>query len=82
MVKDTVPSESAERRKNTRLRGVFDQAYGIACQLLDPKQPSTSSHFLRIALREAFPDLHLQDIAVLAVAVERVFHERNRVGGQ
>ncbi len=78
MVEDRIASQSSERRKNTRLRGVFDQAYGIASQLLDPKQPSTSSHFLRIALREAFPYLHLQDIAVLAVAVERVFHERNR----
>jgi hypothetical protein len=82
VVEDRIASQSSERRKNTRLRGVFDQAYGIACQLLDPKQPSTSSHFLRIALREAFPDLHLQDIAVLAVAVERVFHERNRTVSQ
>jgi hypothetical protein len=32
--------QSVEHRKNTRLRGVFDQAYGIAYQLLDPKQPS------------------------------------------
>ena len=82
MVEDRNSSQSAERRTNTRLRGVFDQAYGIAFQLLDAKQPSTPNHFLRIALHEAFPDLHLQDIAVLSVAVERVFHERNRAGSQ
>lgn len=82
MVDDAIPSQSAERRTNTRLRGVFDQAYGIAFRLLDPQRPSVSNHFLRVALHEAFPDLHLQDIAVLAVAVERVFHERNRTGSQ
>lgn len=71
-----------ERRANPRLRGAFDQAYGIALQLLDPKQSATSNHFLRVALHEAFPDFHLQDIAVLAVAVERVFHERNKVVSQ
>lgn len=39
---------------------------------------STPNHFLRVALHDAFPDLHLQDIAILAVSVERVFHERHR----
>lgn len=74
--------QQTERRANLRLRGVFEQAYGIAFQLLDSQQPSTSNHFLRVALREAFPDFHLQEIAVLAVAVERVFHERNKGVGQ
>ena len=76
------PPQQTDRRNNTRLRGVFDQAYSIAFQLLDPKQPSVSNHFLRVALHEAFPDFHLQDIAVLAVAVERVFHERNKAASQ
>jgi hypothetical protein len=74
--------QQPERRANPRLRGVFDQAYGIAFRLLDPKQPTVSNHFLRVALHDAFPDLHLQDIAILAVAVERVFHERNKAGSQ
>jgi hypothetical protein len=74
--------QQTERRANPRLRGVFDQAYSIAFQLLDPKQPNTSNHFLRVALHDAFPDLHLQDIAILAVAVERVFHEQNKAGSQ
>jgi len=82
VVENIIPSKSVERRTNTRLRGVFDQAYGIAFQLLDPKQPSMQNHFLRISLREAFPDLLLQDIAVLSAAVERVFHERNKAVSQ
>lgn len=77
---DTKPM--AERRNNPRLRGIFDQAYGIAFQLLDAKQLSTPNHFLRVALHDAFPDLHLQDIAILAVAVERVFHEHHRAESQ
>jgi len=82
VVENNIPSQSAERRTNSRLRGVFDQAYDIAFQLLDPKQLPTSNHYLRVALREAFPDFHLQDIAILAAAVERVFHERNKAGSQ
>lgn len=71
-----------ERRNNPRLRDIFDQAYNIAFQLLDAKQSAMSNHFLRVALHDAFPDLHLQDVAILAVAVERVFHERNRSESQ
>jgi hypothetical protein len=78
MTHDPIPSGQVERRNNPRLRVIFDQAYGIAFQLLDPQRPAMSNHFLRVALHEAFPDLHLQDIAVLAVSVERVFHERNK----
>lgn len=77
MVEGSSPRQ-VERRSNLHLRSLFEQAYGIAFRLLDPKQSHMSNHFLRVALHEAFPDLHQQDVAVLAVAVERVFHERNK----
>jgi hypothetical protein len=82
MTDNTIHAQQSDRRSNPRLRGVFDQAYNIAFQLLDPKQPARSNHFLRVALHDAFPDFHLQDIAILAVAVERVFHEKNKAGNQ
>ena len=66
-----------ERRIRQNLRDIFEQAYLIAFPLLDPNR-SGSSHFLHVALRDAFPHLHQQDIALLSVSVTRVFHERNK----
>ena len=74
-----------ERRARHDLRDKFDQAYKIAFPLLDPKQNlqgSSSSHFLRVVLHDAFPDLHQQDVAILAVSVERVFRQRSQSEGK
>ncbi len=70
-----------ERRTNPHLREVFDRAYEIALPILDPQQgvsASGAAHFLRIVLHDAFPHLHQQDLAILCVALQRVFRERNR----
>lgn len=70
-----------ERRTLPHLRDKFERAYEVALPLLDPKQnlhTTGPAHFLRVALHDAFPELHQQDIAILSVAIERVFRERNR----
>jgi hypothetical protein len=75
------PQAGIERRTSPHLRERFERAYEIAFPLLDPRQnlPTTgSAHFLRVALHDAFPELHQQDIAILSVAIERVFRERNK----
>jgi len=75
------PLAGTERRTNPHLRELFERAYEIAFPLLDPRQnlhTTGSAHFLRVALHDAFPELHQQDIAILSVAIERVFHERNK----
>lgn len=71
------PSGGVERRTNHHLREIFDQAYRIATPLLDPNVSSTT-HFLRITLHDAFPHLHQQDISILCVAIERVHRERSK----
>lgn len=72
---------SAERRARPDLRDVFEKAYVVAFPLLDPAQNlqgASSAHFLRVVLRDTFPGLHQQDIAILSVSIERVFRERSR----
>ena len=74
-----------ERRTRQHLRDVFEHAYRVAYPLLDSSQtlPNPgSAHFLRVVLHDAFPDLHLQDIAILSVSIERVFRERSKNGTQ
>lgn len=74
-----------ERRTRQHLRDVFEHAYRVAYPLLDSSQtlPNPgSAHFLRVVLHDAFPDLHLQDVAILSVSIERVYRERSKNGTQ
>ncbi len=74
-----------ERRARPLLRDIFDQAYQVAYPLLDPQQythTAGSTHFLRVVLHDAFPNLHQQDISILSVSIERVFRERSRAENQ
>lgn len=77
----TVLDDNAERRTRPHLRVIFEQAYAVAYPLLDSKGGG-SAHFLRVVLRDAFPDLHPQDIAILAASIERVFRERGKSASQ
>lgn len=79
--KEAAPKpEGAERRTRPYLREIFERAYEIACPLLDPNLRTTGSvHFLRVVLHDNFPELHQQDVAILSVAIERVFIERNKI---
>jgi hypothetical protein len=70
-----------ERRIHVHLRDVFEQAYRKVYPLLESNREtlgSGSAHFIRVELHDAFPQLHPQDIAILAVSIERVFRERSR----
>jgi hypothetical protein len=69
--------DGTERRTRPHLRDVFEQAYRVAYPMLDSQQIG-SAHFIRVVLHDAFPDLHLQDIAILSVAIERVYRERGK----
>lgn len=71
-----------ERRTHSNLREIFPRAYEIAVPLLGQATTSYSSgstHFLRIVLHDAFPNLHQQEIAILSVSIERVFRERGKI---
>ena len=74
--------DGAERRTNPHLREIFDQAYRVVYPMLDSQQTAGSAHFLRVVLHDAFPDLHLQDISILSVAIERVYRERSKAETQ
>lgn len=74
-----------ERRTRPHVREVFEHAYRVAYPLLDSSQTlpnAGTAHFLRVVLHDAFPDMHLQDIAILSVSVERVFRERSKTETQ
>jgi hypothetical protein len=77
--------EGTERRTHRHLRDVFENAYRVAYPLLGSSQTlpnAGSAHFLRVVLHDAFPDLHLQDIAILSVSIERVYRERSKTETQ
>lgn len=69
----------ADRRTNPHIREMFEEAYRVAYPMLSSEQSAGSTHFLRVVLHDSFPQLHLQDIAILCVAIERVYRERSKV---
>jgi hypothetical protein len=77
-----IKHDGTERRARPHLREVFEQAYQVAYPMLDSQQTTGSAHFLRVLLHDAFPDLHLQDISILSVAIERVYRERSKADTQ
>lgn len=73
--------EGTGRDTRHHRRDVFEHALRLTAPVFDSQQdrnPAVSGHFLRVVLREAFPDLHQQDIAILSAAIERVFIERGK----
>ncbi|MBI4808393.1 MAG: hypothetical protein HY799_05565 [Nitrosomonadales bacterium] len=79
---NAAPANGAiERRTHHHLREIFEHAYLLASPLLDSAQnpnASGSAHFVRVVLHDAFPNLHLQDISILSVSIERVYRERSK----
>jgi len=70
---------SVERRQNLKLRAFFEEAYGRIEPCLDPKQTWGGVPLELLAyrtLREAYPDLPVQEAHQLVRASVRVFHER------
>ncbi len=68
-----------DRRTNHHLREVFEEAYRVVYPMLASEQNHGSTHFIRVVLHDSFPQLHLQDVAILSVAIERVYRERSKV---
>lgn len=73
---DSTPG--SERRVHHHLREIFDRAYDLAAPMFDGDVTSTA-HFLRITLHDAFPELHQQDVSILCVAIERTYRERKKI---
>ncbi|MDZ4201515.1 MAG: hypothetical protein U1C96_05135 [Gallionella sp.] len=70
------PTNTDERRANPHLRVAFTEACSITAPFFDPEQGwggMSLTMYARQALREAYPDLTQQDIALLFSAVQR-FH--------
>lgn len=67
----------ADRRTQHNLRQIFDKACQITAPFFDSKQSwggSALTMYARQTLREAFPELTQQEIAILFSAVQR-FHK-------
>ena len=65
-----------DKRVNSHLRVVFEDACRITASFFDPKQGwggKSLTIYARQTLREAYPNLMQQDIAILLAAVQR-FH--------
>lgn len=72
------------RRVNGYIRDIFEDAYVLALPFIDPGQGLNGRAMVRHAypaLKEAFPRLATQDLAILVPALERVFRERSKSVG-
>ncbi len=72
---------SVERRKYLHLRDIFDEAYRITSPLLtthNGEGSAPSRSMLTQTLKNAFPDLHKQDLPILVAALTRVYSERTK----
>jgi hypothetical protein len=75
-------STNDDRRVNTYVREIFEEAYVLVLPFVDPQQGWGGQALTRHAypaLHEAFPRLDMQDLAILVPALERVFRERSKV---
>lgn len=75
------PTYAEERRSSPHLRVVFEHACAITAPFFDPEKSwggMSLTMYARQALREAYPELIQQDIAILFSAVQR-FHKVNAV---
>ena len=75
MTAETTVADS-ERRANSRLRGIFVEAYDILQPFFDPANSwggQTHEHLAYRALHEHFPTMSAQDVFVIVAAGKRVF---------
>jgi hypothetical protein len=66
----------SERRGNSRLRGIFVEAYDVLQPFFDPANNwagQTHEHLAYRSLHERFPDLTTQEVFTLVAAAKRVF---------
>jgi hypothetical protein len=74
------PTPGAERRQNTQLRELFEQAYALIAPFYDVDQawlgrPQTSLAYH--TLRDQLPQLSAEEAHIIVVAVGRAWRERN-----
>lgn len=65
---------SEDRRSNPHIRAIFESACTLTAPFFDPAQGwggQSLTMYARQALREAYPELTQQDIALLFAAVQR-----------
>ena len=69
-----------DRRRNTKLRGLFDTAYVMIEPFFDPAQGwggHSLEHLAFRVLRENFSELSSEEVHIIVVAAHRVYIERN-----
>jgi hypothetical protein len=71
---------ATERRRNQRLRTVFDTAFVMIEPFFDPAQGwggHSLEHLAFRVVRENFPELTSEEVHALVVAAHRVYIQRN-----
>jgi hypothetical protein len=71
---------AGERRRNQRLRTVFDTAFVMIEPFFDPAQGwggHSLEHLAFRVVRENFPELTSEEVHALVVAAHRVYIQRN-----
>ena len=69
-----------DRRRNTKLRAMFDTAYVMIEPFFDPAQGwggHSLEHLAFRVLRENFSELSSEEVHTIVVAAHRVYIERN-----
>ena len=69
-----------DRRRNDKLRALFDTAYTMIEPFFDPDQGwggHSLEHLAFRVLRENFSDLSSEEVHTIVVAAHRVYIERN-----
>jgi len=78
--RDAAPYNGVERRVYPHLRAIFEGACRITAPFFDPAKGwgggASLTMYARQTLREAYPHLTQQDIAILFSAVQR-YHREN-----
>lgn len=73
-------ASAQDRRKNVKLRAIFDTAYAMIEPFFDPAQGwggHSLEHLAFRVLRENFPDLSGEEVHTIVVAAHRVYIEHN-----
>lgn len=74
-----------ERRRNLRLRTLFDTAFVMIEPFFDPAQGWGGQSLMHLAfrvVRDNFPELTSEEVHTLVVAAHRVYIDRNPGGSE
>lgn len=74
----TIPTPN-ERRQNSALRDLFDEAYEICLPFIDPARGIAGKpliHHAGVVVRESFPHLSAEEIMILVGAMQNAFKRR------